>query len=75
MNNVADLLSLHTRNRFMKDKIGQESHHTPSVFSFFLPEYSPVGPAFDLGLVAPETQLFDPPKLIDFINGVTSLSM
>jgi len=60
---------------FMKEKIGQESHYAPSVFSFFLPEYSPVGPAFDLGLVSPESQLFDPPKLIGFINGVTSLSI
>ena len=60
---------------FMADKIGQESHLAPSVFSFFLPEYSPVGPVFNLGLVAPETQLYNPPKLIGLINGITSLGI
>lgn len=59
---------------FMKDKIGQESHYAPSVFSFFLPEYQPVGPVLDMGLVAPETQLFDAPNLIGFVNGLVSLS-
>ena len=29
---------------FMKDKIGQAPYYAPSVFSFFLPEYQPVGP-------------------------------
>eukprot|EP00804_Cyclotella_cryptica_P011127 CCRYP_019061-RA/>CCRYP_019061-RA protein AED:0.09 eAED:0.09 QI:216/1/1/1/0.83/0.69/13/1964/1704 len=39
--------------------LGQESFYAPSVFSFFLSEYQPVGPVMEKGLVAPETQLFD----------------
>jgi len=53
--------------------IGQESFNAPSVFSFFLSEYQPVGPALNKGVVAPETQLFDAPKLISFMNGIFSL--
>ena len=53
--------------------LGQESFNAPSVFSFFLSEYQPVGPVLNKGLVAPETQLFDAPKLISFINGLFSL--
>jgi cullin-associated NEDD8-dissociated protein 1 len=53
--------------------LGQESFNAPSVFSFFLSEYQPVGPVMEKGLVAPETQLFDAPKLISFVNGMFSL--
>ena len=64
----------HEVNLFrMRDKIGQESHYSPSVFSFFLPDYQPVGPILDKGLVSPESQLLNPLQLISFINGVTSL--
>lgn len=55
--------------------IGQEAFRSPSVFSFFLSEYQPVGPVLNKGLVAPETQLFDAPKLIGFINGLFSLPL
>ena len=34
--------------------IGQMYLRSPSVFSFFRPEYSPNGPVADSGLVAPE---------------------
>ena len=54
-------------------EIGQEAHRAPSVFGFFLSEFSPVGPVLNKGLVAPETQLFDAPKLLSFINGLFSL--
>jgi len=53
--------------------LGQESFNAPSVFSFFLSEYQPVGPALNKGVVAPETQLFDAPKLISFMNSLFSL--
>uniref|UniRef100_A0A7S4S6P4 DUF1501 domain-containing protein n=1 Tax=Ditylum brightwellii TaxID=49249 RepID=A0A7S4S6P4_9STRA len=58
---------------YLKDKIGQESHYAPSVFSFFLAEYQPIGPVLDMNLVAPEAQLFDAPKLIGFLNGMANL--
>lgn len=59
----------------MERGIGQEAFRAPSVFSFFLPEYQPVGPVLNKGLVAPETQLFDAPKLLGFINGLFSLPL
>ncbi len=62
-----DMIFLTTRG------LGQESFNAPSVFSFFLSEYQPVGPALNKGVVAPETQLFDAPKLISFMNGLFSL--
>lgn len=60
---------------YLKDHgLGQESFNAPSVFSFFLSEYQPVGPVMSKGLVAGETQLFDAPKLINYVNGVFSLA-
>ena len=49
--------------------IGQEYALQSSVFGFYLSEYAPVGPIMNKGLVAPETQLFDSPKLISYVNG------
>ena len=57
----------------LERQIGQEAFRSPSVFSFFLSEYQPVGPALNKGLVAPETQLFDSPKLLSLVNGLFSL--
>jgi len=53
--------------------LGQEAFKAPSVFSFFLNEYQPIGPVLNKGLYAPETQLFDTPKLLAFVNGLFSL--
>lgn len=53
--------------------LGQEAFKAPSVFGFFLNEYQPIGPVLNKGLYAPETQLFDTPKLLSFINGLFSL--
>lgn len=55
--------------------IGQEAFYAPSVFSFFLSEYSPVGPVMNKGLVAPEAQLFGGVNLISFVNGLFSLPL
>lgn len=54
-------------------KIGQMAHAIPSVFSFFLPEYSPSGPVSLASLVAPEAQVLTGPRLLDMLNGVLSL--
>lgn len=53
--------------------LGQEVFKAPSVFGFFLNEYQPIGPVLNKGLYAPETQLFDTPKLLSLINGLFSL--
>ena len=55
--------------------VGQEAFRSPSVFSFFLNEYQPVGPVLNKGLTSPEAQLFDAPKLLGFINGLFSLPL
>ena len=54
-------------------KIGQVPHAIPSVFSFFLPDYQPAGPAAQATLVAPEAQIITGPRTIGFMNGILSL--
>jgi hypothetical protein len=53
--------------------LGQEAFRAPTVFGFFLNEYQPIGPVLNKGLYSPESQLFDTPKLLSFINGLFSL--
>jgi cullin-associated NEDD8-dissociated protein 1 len=55
----------------LESKIGQMAHHSPSVFSFFLPEYAPGGVIEKAGLVSPESMLLH--KSIGLSNGLTSL--
>lgn len=57
----------------LQDWIGQEAHRLPSVFSFFLPEYSPSGPLGGAGLVCPECQAMTGPKTLALLNGFGSL--
>ena len=58
---------------WMEDKLGQMAFESPSVFSFFLPEFAPDGPVAQAGLVAPEAQLATAPYLVGYLNGVSSL--
>lgn len=55
----------------MKEKIGQMPHGIPSVFSFFLPEYSPPGVLAQASLVSPEAMVLN--YSLGLINGLTSL--
>ena len=48
-------------------------HTSPSVFSFFLPEYMPNGRVADAGLVAPEALVATAPTVVGFLNGMASL--
>ncbi|KAL3923785.1 MAG: hypothetical protein SGILL_001448 [Bacillariaceae sp.] len=57
----------------LQDMIGQEAHRTPSVFSFFLPEYQPAGRVNAAGLVSPESQVLNGPKGINLLNMMISL--
>jgi hypothetical protein len=57
----------------MEKKIGQAPYRSPSVFNYYLPEFSPVGVIADHGLVAPESQLATAPFMVGFMNGITSL--
>jgi uncharacterized protein (DUF1800 family) len=48
------------------NSLGQEPGSSPSVFNFYLPNYSPPGPISDAGLVAPEFEI---------TNAVTAISL
>jgi len=41
----------------LKDDLGQFAMSSPTVFNFYLPDYSPIGPLNDLNLVSPELQI------------------
>jgi len=58
----------------LRKKIGQEAHYSPSVFNFFMPSFQPIGPVLASNLVSPESQLLDPPQVLSFINGITSVA-
>jgi len=51
--------------------VGQMAHESPSVFSFFLPEYSPPGVLSTASLVSPEAMLL--PYTVGLVNGMISL--
>ena len=53
--------------------IGQRVYESPTVFSFFLPEFVPSGAAMEANLTAPEGQLVTAPYLIGFLNAAASL--
>ena len=55
----------------MDASIGQEQHNIPSVFSFFLPEYSAPGRVSSSSLVSPEAMLLH--NSINLLNGMFSL--
>ena len=57
----------------MERGLGQEAFRASSVFGFYSPDYAPVGPVLNKGLVGPETQLYDAPKLMSQVNGMFSL--
>jgi cullin-associated NEDD8-dissociated protein 1 len=56
----------------MNSRIGVQVFGAPSVFGFYLPEFSP-SPLAELGLVSPQSQLATAPNILGFLNGVTSL--
>lgn len=57
----------------LDSKIGQEYARSPSVFSYFLPEYQPDGAIADAGLFSPEAMVGTAPFMIGFLNGMHSL--
>lgn len=62
--------------RFKKDileKIGEEPHKLPTVFSFFKPEYIAPGRARAANMLAPEAQVLNAPTSISTANGLISL--
>lgn len=51
-----------------QEKLGQEAHQLPSVFSFFTPQFSPTGRVQTANLVSPESQILNGPLLINTLN-------
>lgn len=56
--------------RTVEDRIGQKPLASNSVFNFFSPDYSPIGPVEELDLVAPEFGITDSQTLTGWINGL-----
>ena len=54
-------------------KIGQQAYRAPSVFNFYLPDYSPAGAVAKAGLYAPEAEILTTPFLIGYMNGMAAL--
>jgi uncharacterized protein (DUF1800 family) len=51
---------------------GQVPLSSPTVFNFYLPDYQPLGPIADQGLVGPEFQIHNTRTSIGYINEVNS---
>jgi len=50
----------------------QDILFAPSVFNFYLPDYSPVGPITDANLVAPEFSLHDTRTAVGYMNTMSN---
>jgi uncharacterized protein (DUF1800 family) len=56
------------------NRLGQSVGHSPSVFNFFRPGYSPPNTAIsEAGLVAPEFQITTEPTVVAYLNYMQSL--
>jgi uncharacterized protein (DUF1800 family) len=52
----------------LDDLVGQEPGSAPTVFNFYLPDYSPPGPIANAGMVAPEFQITDAVTSVSLAN-------
>lgn len=57
----------------LQERIGQAPHSIPSVFSFFLSEYSAPGHITAASIKSPEAQVLSGPKIVRFLNGKRGL--
>jgi hypothetical protein len=57
----------------LDNSIGQQAFKSPSVFNFYLPDYSPAGPLARASLYAPEAEILTTPFMIGYMNGVAEL--
>jgi cullin-associated NEDD8-dissociated protein 1 len=55
----------------LTDVIGQWPYQSPSVFNYYTVDYQPT--RFADGIVSPEFQIFTPPLLAGFLNGMMSI--
>lgn len=52
------------------ENAGQHAMFSPSVFNFFLPDFQPIGPIAEQGLVAPEFQIHNTRTSLGYANEV-----
>ena len=55
-----------------RDATGHLPLMSPTVFNFYTPDYAPIGPVTDNGLVAPEFKIHNSNTSINYINFVSS---
>ena len=55
-------------------RIGQIPFYSPSIFNYYLPDYTPTGPVARASLYAPEAELLTTPYVIGYMNGIASLA-
>ena len=48
---------------------------SPTVFNFFLPDFQPIGPIADAGLVAPEFQIHNTQTSIGYVNFINRIAV
>lgn len=53
---------------FLQEATTQHPVSAPSVFNFFLPEYTPPGPIMDAELVAPEFEILNSATTVSYVN-------
>ena len=63
----------HVKTIRMAEKIGQMAHSSPSVFSFFSPDYKPPGRINAASLVSPEASMVNTNFIVGYLNGMFSL--
>lgn len=56
-----------------QEMLGQNAFNSPSVFNYYLAEYSPPGALGDLTLMAPESQIMTAPTSISYLNAMTHM--
>ena len=60
---------------FAEENLNQGIMGAPSVFSFYSPNYTPIGPISDMELVGPEFQLHNTATAVQYINAVEACVM
>lgn len=51
----------------LQDLMGQLPYAAPTVFNFYHSDYRP--DSFPERMAAPEFEIFDPPRIVNFMNG------
>jgi uncharacterized protein (DUF1800 family) len=61
--------------RAVYNNLKQYPLQSPTVFNFFLPDFQPIGPIADAGLVAPEFQINNTQTSISYLNFINKMAV